>query len=203
MPVSLGQQGQPGFDRPLDLMSDCHRRIESFLALFGRVLDRYASRDLDEEGANALRTAQRYFREGAPRHTEDEEHSLFPRLRELERDDLRELLEAADRLERQHDEAELLHASVDARVDRWLDAGRLSSADAEAMAADLEELDRLYTEHIAFEDKVLFPAAARVLGADALRRIGEEMAARRGRNTDGTAARRTDDAEHDTRSAQR
>jgi len=57
----------------------------------------------------------------------------------------------------------------------------------------LEELDRLYTEHIAFEDKVLFPAAARVLGADALRRIGEEMAARRGRNTDGTAAREAAD----------
>jgi len=193
MPVSLGQQGQPGFDRPLELMSDCHRRIESFLAVFGRVLDRYGSRDLDEEGVSALRTAQRYFREGAPRHTEDEEDSLFPRLRELGRDDLSELLDAADRLERQHDEAELLHASVDARVDRWLDAGRLSSADAEAMAADLEELDRLYTEHIAFEDKVLFPAAARVLGADALRRIGEEMAARRGRNTDGTAAREAAD----------
>jgi len=174
-------------------MSDCHRRIESFLAVFGRVLDRYGSRDLDEEGVSALRTAQRYFREGAPRHTEDEEDSLFPRLRELGRDDLSELLDAADRLERQHDEAELLHASVDARVDRWLNAGRLSSADAEAMAADLEELDRLYTEHIAFEDKVLFPAAARVLGADALRRIGEEMAARRGRNTDGTAAREAAD----------
>lgn len=202
MPVSLGQQGQPGFDRPLDLMSDCHRRIESFLALFGRVLDRYASGDPDEEGANALRTAQRYFREGAPRHTEDEEHSLFPRLRELERDDLRELLEAADRLERQHDEAERLHALVDACVDRWLDAGRLPAADAKAMASDLEALDRLYTEHIAFEDTVLFPAAARALGAEALRRIGEEMAARRGRKIDGTAARKPGEANNDTRGEQ-
>ncbi|MBX3323115.1 MAG: hemerythrin domain-containing protein [Phycisphaeraceae bacterium] len=200
MPVSLGQQGQPGFDSPLELMSDCHRRIESFLAVFGRVLDRYASRDLDEEGVNALRTAQRYFREGAPRHTEDEEHSLFPRLRQLERDDLGELLEAADRLERQHDEAERLHASVDARVDRWLDARRLSAADAKAMAADLETLDRLYAEHIAFEDNVLFPAAARVLDEPALRSIGEEMAARRGRNTDGTTAREAGD---DTRRTQR
>jgi len=188
MPVPLGQRGQPGFDRPLELMSDCHRRIESFLDLFGRALDRYASRDLDEEGANALRTAQRYFREGAPRHTEDEEHSLFPRLRELGRDDLRELLEAADRLEQQHDEAERLHASIDAQVERWLDAGRLTPVEAEAMASDLEKLERLYAEHIAFEDEVLFPAAARALGDEPLRRIGEEMAARRGRNVDGTTA---------------
>jgi hemerythrin-like domain-containing protein len=203
MPVLLGQRSQPGFDRPLELMSDCHRRIESFLALFGKALDRYASRDLDEEGVSALRTAQRYFREAAPRHTEDEEDSLFPRLRELERDDLGELLEAADQLEQQHDVAERLHASVDARVNRWLDAGRLSPADAQALASNLEELDRLYTEHIAFEDKVLFPAAARVLGADALRRIGEEMAARRGRNTDGTAARKPGEANNDTRGTQR
>jgi len=203
MPVSLGQKSRPGFDRPLELMSDCHRRIESFLALFGKALERYASRDLDEEGANALRTAQRYFREAAPRHTEDEEDSLFPRLRELERDDLRDLLEAADRLERQHDEAERLHASVDARVHRWLDAGRLSTADAKSMAADLEELDRLYTDHIAFEDRVLFPAAAQVLGESTLRRIGEEMAARRGRNTDGPAASNAGEATQDTRGRQR
>ncbi|QKK08589.1 MAG: hemerythrin domain-containing protein [Planctomycetota bacterium] len=203
MPVLLGQQGQPGFDRPLELMSDCHRRIEGFLRVFARVLDRYGSRELDEEGMNALRTAQRYFREGAPRHTEDEEDSLFPRLRELGGDDLRELLEAADRLEREHDEAESLHASVDARVDGWLESGRLSTAGTGAIASDLKKLDRLYAEHIAFEDKVLFPAAAQALGADELRCIGEEMAARRGRNTDGTQAPDTGGAQHGTRGAQR
>jgi hemerythrin-like domain-containing protein len=203
MPVLIGQPAQPGFDRPLALMSDCHRRIESFLVVFGRVLDRYASRDLDGEAANALRTAQRYFREAAPRHTEDEEDSLFPRLRELDRDDLRELLEAADRLERQHDEAQHLHASLDARVDRWLEAGRLSDRDARSLASDLQSLDRLYTEHIAFEDEVLFPAAERVLGHAALRRIGEEMAARRGRNSDGTAASTTIGREHERRSMHR
>lgn len=199
MPVSISQPAQPGFDRPLALMSDCHRRIESFLAVFGRVLDRYGSRDLDGEGADALRTAQRYFREAASRHTEDEELSLFPRLRELKRDDLRELLEAADRLERQHDEAERLHSSVDARVERWLEEGRLSSPDAEAMTTDLEELDCLYAEHIAFEDEVLFPAAARVLDDEVLQRIGGEMAARRGRNTDGTAATNAGEAANDSR----
>lgn len=197
MPVLIGQPAQPSFDRPLALMSDCHRRIESFLAVFGRVLDRYASRDLDNEGTSALRTTQRYFREAAPRHTEDKEDSLFPRLRELGRDDLRELLEAADRLERQHDEAQHLHASLDARVDRWLEAGRLSDRDARSLASDLQALDRLYTEHIAFEDKVLFHAAERVLGDASLRRIGGEMAAQRGRNSDGTAACKTSGREHE------
>lgn len=203
MPVTLGQPGQPGFDRPLELMGDCHRRIEDFMALFGRALDRYASRDLDEEGASALRAARRYFQEAAPRHAQDEEDSLFPRMRELGRDDLRELLEAADRLERQHKEAQRLHASVDALVDRWLDARRLTPAQAEAFASDLGRLNHLYDEHIAFEDKVLFPAAARALDAEAIGRIGREMAARRGRNSDGTAARSTGDHEHQRRGTHR
>ncbi len=189
MPVALGTQGQPGFDRPFELMSDCHRRIEHFLAVLRRALERYAKRELDDECSNALRTAQRYFREGAPRHTEDEEVSLFPRLRALGRENLRELLDAADRLEREHEEAERIHAAVDARIDRWLGGLRLTPDEARAMASDLDALDRLYSQHIAFEDRVLFPAAARALGREAMRRIGEEMAARRGRDVDGTTAR--------------
>lgn len=202
MLVTLGTQGQPGFDQPLELMSDCHRRIEQFLAVIGKAVDQYSQRELDESCTTALRAAQQYFRNGAPRHTEDEEVSLFPRLRDLGRDDLHELLQAADRLERQHDQAQRLHASVDQRVDRWLDTGRLAPAEAEAIASDLEALDRLYTEHIAFEDTVLFPAAARALGDDALRSIGQEMAARRGRNTDGTAAPGNSGPGHKTPDAQ-
>jgi len=170
-------------------MSDCHRRIEHFLAVLRRALERYAKRELDDECSNALRTAQRYFREGAPRHTEDEEVSLFPRLRALGRENLRELLDAADCLEREHEEAERIHAAVDARIDRWLGGLRLTPDEARAMASDLDALDRLYSQHIAFEDRVLFPAAARALGREAMRRIGEEMAARRGRDVDGTTAR--------------
>ncbi|MCB9846732.1 MAG: hemerythrin domain-containing protein [Phycisphaeraceae bacterium] len=189
MPVALGTQGQPGFDRPFELMSDCHRRIEQFLAVIRRALEAYSSRELDEECSNALRTAQRYFREGAPRHTEDEEVSLFPRLRDLDRDDMRELLDAAERLEREHDEAERIHHSVDARIDRWLRDRQLTPAEVEAMVLDLDALDRLYAEHIAFEDDVLFPAAARALDREHVLRIGEEMAARRGLDASRTGPR--------------
>ncbi len=185
MPVTLGTQGQPGFDRPFELMSDCHRRIEEFLKVIRRALERYSRRELDPECESALRTAQRYFREGAPRHTEDEEKSLFTRLRGLGRDDLRELLEAAQRLEREHDQAERIHDSVDARIDGWLRDRRLTPEAAQAMACDLDALDRLYGAHIAFEDDVLLPAAALALSSRDVKRIGEEMAARRGLDASG------------------
>jgi hemerythrin-like domain-containing protein len=43
----------------------------------------------------------------------------------------------------------------------------------------LTQLQRLYERHIAVEDRELFPAAARVLGANDIQQIGREMASRR------------------------
>lgn len=180
MPVALGARGQAGHDHPFEWMSDCHRRIEQFLSVIRRAHEVYSKRELEEEGARALRTAQRYFRESAPRHTEDEELSLFPRLRGLGRADLRGLLEAAERLELEHVEAERIHRVMDERIDRWMCAGRLTPGDAVALAHDLDALGGLYADHIAFEDRVLFPGAARALDEQDIKGIGEEMAARRG-----------------------
>ncbi len=180
MPVSLGTQGQPGFDTPFALMSDCHRRIEGFLAVIRRALERCSTGPLDDEAGAALRAAQRYFREAAPRHTEDEEESLFPRLRAVGGESLGGLLREAERLEREHDEAERLYAAIDERIDAWLLEGRLRKGEGEFILRDLDALDRLYARHIAFEDETLFPAAEGALDASQIREIGQEMAARRG-----------------------
>lgn len=180
MPVQLGDRGQAGFDEPIALMMDCHRRIEGFLGVLERVAQRYAGGPLDEEASRALRTALRYFQTGAPRHTADEEDSLFPALRELERPDLADLLERAETLETQHRRAETLHVKVHAYAERWLEAGSLEAPSLEALRRDLASLRSLYREHIEFEDNTLFPRAKRLLDHDTLRRIGGEMAARRG-----------------------
>ena len=39
MPVQLGSQPEHGFDRPLGLLSDCHRRIERFLEMLQKVAE--------------------------------------------------------------------------------------------------------------------------------------------------------------------
>lgn len=179
MHVSLGTQGQPGFDEPLALMSDCHRRIEHFLSVLVRVADRQAGDVLDEQTQAAMRAAQRYFRESAPLHTADEEHSLFPRLSALG-PDLADLINESERLEREHKHASRLHASVDRRIEQWLSSGVLAAEDIEALREELRALDTLYARHIAFEDQTLFPRAQRVLAGEELLSIGREMAARRG-----------------------
>lgn len=181
MAVQIGSLGQPGFDTPFALMSDCHRRIEHFLGIFQRVVDEYASIPLDDEAEKALVVAVRYFRESAPNHTADEEDSLFPRLRSLDRDDLEDLLVEAERLERDHKQAESIHNSVDKRVNRWLESGSLDRDEIKQLRNDLDTLGALYARHIHFEDSVLFPRAEEMLSRAEVKNIGSEMAARRGK----------------------
>ncbi|MGP1346103.1 MAG: hemerythrin domain-containing protein [Phycisphaerales bacterium] len=185
MPIQIGTTGQPGFDEPIALMMDCHRRIESFLGVIERVVHRDADGPLHDDARNALRTALRYFRHSAPHHTADEEESLFPRLRAMDRPGNERLLERADALEQQHRVAEALHDRVHTTLDRWLAGLCPAGTELKSLLDDLATLRSLYSEHIAFEDEELFPAAASQLDDAALAAIGHEMAARRGRPVPG------------------
>src|SRR5579871_539064 len=98
MLIKIGQRPDHSFDEPLGLLSDCHRRIEHFL----RVLETLAARDdraLTVAERTDLRTALAYFATAAPRHTADEEQSLFPRLRASADAGARSAVEIVERLE--------------------------------------------------------------------------------------------------------
>lgn len=180
MPVILGAKPQSGFDDPLGLLSDCHRRIESFLGVLIRVADRAMGGELQPDQREALEAALRYFKEAAPKHTRDEEDSLFPRLREVPDRRVQAALRAVTRLEHDHAVTDTLHARVDELGRRWLTKGRLGPREAARLGSLLLRLQKLYQEHIALEDQQVFPLAAQTLEASQLRAVGAEMAARRG-----------------------
>jgi len=127
----------------------------------------------------------------APLHTADEERGLFPRMRASSHVDSAEVVAKLDALESDHRSAESAHAKVEVLVNRWLelDADGLPPADARELIALLESLEAIYTEHIAFEDQQVFPAAGRALPADQLEELGREMAQRRGLPYRGPLAR--------------
>lgn len=179
MPVQLGAKPQADFNQPVDLMMDCHRRIEKFLDVLLRIVDRTKGGELDREHREALETALNYFRAAAPRHTEDEEHSLFPRMRRSEDPAVREALAKVDALEADHREAELGHASVDELGRRWLESGSLTAEDTAELKRLLTDLAQTYQRHIHIEDEEVFPLATRVLSAAELAAVGEEMKRRR------------------------
>ena len=176
MPVQIGAKRDSGFDDPLGMLADCHRRIERFLKVLEIVCHRARGRALSEEEASAVSGSLEYFRSGGRRHTADEEESLFPRLRgQLSASDFKEI----DGLEHEHQAADALHAEVDDLYTRWLSAGTLEEADAARLSAAIEELVRIYAGHIRLEEDVVFPRAAQVLDAGAVQAMGDEFRRRR------------------------
>ena len=179
MPIAIGQAPESDFRNPLGMLSDCHRRIARFLEMLITVAEQEQGRNLDSGQRQALEAALKYFREAAPKHTSDEEDSLFPRMRTRigdasKRSALMTLLHA------DHLAVVEQHHTVDQLGHAWLRDGWLAAKDAAHLLEVLRGLRETYQEHIEIEETKLFPLAATDLTPVDLREIGKEMAHRRG-----------------------
>jgi hemerythrin-like domain-containing protein len=175
MAVKIGAKPDSGFDDPIGMLTDCHRRIERFLDILCLVAERAAGRPLTGEESAAVQLALEYFRVGGQRHNADEEQSLFPRLRASSNG---EGFAEIGGLENDHQDAGRLHEFVEARYVKWIHTGELGEEEAELRSA-AQSLKRLYAEHIRLEEQVVFPRAAKVLNKQAIVAIGKEFRARR------------------------
>lgn len=184
MALRIGQRPDHGFDEPLGLLSDCHRRIEHFLRVLAVIAGRAKGAALGVAEREQLEAALTYFATAAPRHTADEEESLFPRMEASNDPNAHAVLERIRGLESDHDVANGHHHAVDGLVRHWLADDGLAEPEVRALQEHLAALEALYAAHIAIEDREVFPAAARTLSAADLNDIGREMAARRLRTRD-------------------
>lgn len=182
MGIQIGAKPSPTFAQPLELLSDCHRRVESFLRALIIVTEQADGGPLDARQREALQTALRYFREAAPKHTADEEESLFPRMRQLGDVAGREALAKIQALEADHEVAEGEHGVVEQLGQKWLANGDLKPEETRRMDEALRRLQKIYEHHIAVEDNEVFPIAAKLVPAEMLAEIGREMAQRRGQD---------------------
>ena len=128
MPIQIGAKPDSGFDDPLGMLKDCHRRIERFL----RVLC-IAAPEPEPESVRVLVATvaarpvppaptivnghptcrhpwKRALLAGGRRHNADEEESLFPRLRQARPEASRDQI---GRLEEEHRRTEALHERVE------------------------------------------------------------------------------------------
>jgi hemerythrin-like domain-containing protein len=175
MSVQIGAQPDSGFDDPLGMLQDCHRRIERFLNALGTVVRRARGRALDTEEAAAVQSALHYFRVGGSRHTDDEEVSLFPRLSAHPGAPGTTMND----LEEEHQRAQGLHYVIDRLFMMWLNARALKGEQEEQLASAMAQLEQLYALHIDVEERILFPAAAKLLSREELAAIGVEFRRRR------------------------
>ena len=180
MPVAIGAKRESDFTDPIGMLGDCHRRLERFLNVLVTLAAQEKGGPLTAERRTNLATSLHYFREAAPKHTSDEEESLFPRLRRVDPAGSEAILMRIEALEQDHECAGKAHDEVDRLGQLWLASGHLSPAEAYRLSAVLDQLARLYRGHIAIEDTEVFPFAAKALPASERGSLGAEMAARRG-----------------------
>jgi len=176
MAVQIGAKPDSGFDDPIGMLKDCHRRIERFLHILCVVANSAAGRALTEVETSAVQSALQYFRTGGQRHTADEEESLFPRLRAaLGAGSLEEIRT----LEDGHRSANNLHQTVEALYLAWMASGVQNAEQTERLESATEQLRQLYQADIEVEERIVFPQAEELLDRQAIASIGEELRARR------------------------
>jgi len=165
----IGSTPPPSFDDPVAVLASCHRKIEDRLAQLDRAIGALEK----AEALEVLTDVVRHFDTAGVRHTEDEEASIFPRLRGEGADDLLASLEA------DHRTAEAIYLAVRTIVTRLRGAPELVADVRAELATHGQALGAAYREHILREEAGLFPLI-RALDAAQLRAIGIEMRLRRG-----------------------
>ncbi len=168
--VQIGRRQPP--EGLLTLFLECHARIRAFAALSLELGEReeVPSREVVEASERCLR----YFTEALPLHIADEEESLRPRLQGRE-----EAVDAAlDAMHAQHEAHEpLLAELVDALRERRGAPETTSARERLAAAARLAQPELLL--HLEHEERILFPAAARLLTRSEEQAVLTELRTRR------------------------
>ena len=80
--LQIGGTLESDFTQPLGMLSDCHKCIQHFLNMLVSTAGHAGDPPLIHEQRGIPDRALRSFRDAAPKHTLDEEQSLFPRGRE-------------------------------------------------------------------------------------------------------------------------
>jgi hemerythrin-like domain-containing protein len=152
-------------DRPLEHLLACHRRIEQRLGALERAAESLGTRRREAE--EVIVKVLRFLESNGAWHTEDEEQSLFPRLRpKLAAAHHRDYLGA---LEAQHDRVEWLMQRL-----------RETALEDPRFPERVFAVAQAYREHIAFEETRLVDLARGALSEGELAEIAAEMKRRRG-----------------------
>ena len=178
MTINLPGHAAPsaGFEAPLEMLAACHHRVERQCATLRRLVTHLARHAADDDARIAAAAVMRYFDTAAKDHHADEETDLFPALMEsMAGSDAVCIRDLVDTLTQDHRALES-HWRCLRQALQGIAAGKALALEV----ADVEPFIGLYERHIAREEGDLLPMAARLLGDDALDRIGRAMRERRG-----------------------
>lgn len=162
----------PDFSDPLALLRACHDRILRHCDLLERAAERMVSEGgSDTEAKSALLQVQRYFSSAGKHHHQDEEQELFPRL-------ARQSLKLADLIHRLRQDHEAMEQAWQQLQPQLLTPTKIEDLAAfQQLAIEFAELHR---RHVEIENSELLEMASHIISSSDLRKIGRNMAERRG-----------------------
>jgi len=180
-----------GFDQPLELWQACHERIARMNNMLQRLVEYLKTHPVDKDAGVTAASVLRYFEEAAPRHHEDEEIDLFPRLQARLRTRSRgpaaeHIGVAIQSLLADHEQMHALWLALREPL-RRVEAGEEPQFDDAQVTLFITR----YRAHMEVEDREIAPALRRMLTAKDLREIGRAMAERRGVSWDEISARKS------------
>jgi len=171
MLFTLGERTKSG--DVMALLLDCHHRVREHLALARRLANAPVTSAPESVRAAAARIRS-YFGIAFPRHREDEEVDIFPRLLGLDE----ELDAAIARLTSDHEAHEQCVSTLVAICEELERDPSLLRARALDLAEAARCIDSELTSHILLEERTVFPAIGRLPALDR-EQIHERMRARR------------------------
>jgi hemerythrin-like domain-containing protein len=163
-------------DSPIEHLIACHRRIEQRLDTLANAASHIVANPI--AALDAIKKSFTFLDTSGVLHTEDEEASLFPRLRQkLSPAEIAFI----DSLEAQHVEAGLIYFELKRLALSLEDSGNLSPDLLGQYRECANQLRSLYRRHIQSEDEILTAMARRSLEDADVFAISGEMRARRAR----------------------
>jgi hemerythrin-like domain-containing protein len=179
-PLAINANPIPDFTRPLELLVHCHSRIEYQLSALERGVELLRKSNIDQYSLifGSIDAALSHFAGPGVKHIEDEEVSLFPRIRRYGKSG-EEILAAVAELELDHQTIEQLERELELsikNIPRHLPAEAIQLDNLAEMVAKLASL---YRNHINIENGTLYPALKQILSSKDIEQLGEEMQARR------------------------
>jgi hemerythrin-like domain-containing protein len=171
VPLRL-QPAEPPAEDAFQLLLACHERIRGFCALALKLAR------LEEvpphERAEAAARLERYFSQALPRHVEDEDLSLAPRV--LAAGPSPAVLLALLEMTRQHAELDRILATL---LPAWRAVAAAPGRCPVELAGDSERLAAHMEAHLRLEEGVVFPAARTLLPPEETKAVLTELRARR------------------------
>jgi len=180
----MGAPDFPGFDRPLELIRQTHRRLEQRCALMDRLVDHLQQNGSDADARASAGHIVRFFDEDMANHHLDEEDGFYDAVAEAAPGRSRPAIAklVAD-LRDEHEKLQAIWRDVLRPQLTAVMEGRASALNRDAVM----RCHMMYVSHVEREEQVLLPLAEKRFSPSLLESLGRAMAARRGQPYPGDA----------------